>query len=74
MPPEIQRLGRVIKNWFDTICDHHLARTTEVPAELFSNLIERVRRIGFSYRSNRVRASFDADEPNWWMSGVVVIA
>jgi len=25
MPPEIQKLGRTIKSWFDNICNFHLA-------------------------------------------------
>jgi len=28
MPPEIQKLGRTIKSWFDKICNFHLARVS----------------------------------------------
>ena len=28
MPPEIQKLGRTIRSWFDKICNFHVARVT----------------------------------------------
>ena len=31
MPPEIQRLGRTIRHWFDKIANFHLARVPTVP-------------------------------------------
>ena len=43
MPPEIQRLGRTIKNWFDKICNFHLARVTNGPTESLNNLIKRIK-------------------------------
>ena len=48
MPPEVQRLGRTVKAWFDKICNYHLARMTNCPTEALNNLIKRVKRlVGF---------------------------
>ena len=33
MPPEVQKLGRTIKHWFDKIVNFHLARISNGPAE-----------------------------------------
>jgi len=40
MPPEIQKLGRTIKSWFDNICNFHLARVSNGPTEALNNLIK----------------------------------
>ena len=76
MPPEIQRLGRTIKNWFDKICNHHLARITNGPTESLNNLIKRIKRIGFgfrNFRNYRVRALLYAGKPNWRVLGSIVV-
>ncbi len=39
MPPEIQKLGRTIKHWFEKICNFHLARVSNGPTESINNLI-----------------------------------
>ena len=51
MPPEIQRLGRTIKHWFDKITNYHLARVSNGPTEALNNLIKRIKRIGFGFRN-----------------------
>ncbi len=60
MPPEIQKLGRTIKHWFDKIANFHLARVSNGPTEALNNLIKRIKRIGFGFRNfanYRIRAS-----------------
>jgi transposase len=43
MPPEVQRLGRTIKRWFDKIANFHLARVSNGPTESLNNLIKRIK-------------------------------
>ena len=76
MPPEIQRLGRTIKYWFDKICNYHLARVTNGPTEALNNLIKRIKRIGFGFRNfenYRIRALLYAGKPNWRVLGSIVV-
>jgi transposase len=40
MPPEVQRLGKTIKRWFDKIVNFHLARVSNGPTESLNNLIK----------------------------------
>ena len=59
MPPEIQKLGRTIRDWFDKIANFHLARVSNGPTEALNNLIKRIKRIGFGFRNfenYRIRA------------------
>lgn len=59
MPPEIQRLGRTIKTWFEKICNFHIARVSNGPTEAINNLIKRIKRVGFGFRNfqnYRIRA------------------
>jgi Transposase len=51
MPPEIQRLGRTIKQWFDKLCNHHLAWVTNGPTESLNKLIKLIKRVGFGFRN-----------------------
>lgn len=39
MPPEVQKLGRTIRQWFDKLCNYHLAKVTNGPTESLNNLI-----------------------------------
>jgi transposase len=76
MPPEIQRLGRTIKQWFDKLCNFHLARVTNGPTESLNNLIKRVKRVGFGFRNfknYRIRALLYAGKPNWRVLGSIVV-
>jgi transposase len=43
MPPEIQKLGRTIGDWFDKIVNFHLARVSNGPTEALNNLIKRIK-------------------------------
>jgi transposase len=76
MPPEVQRLGRTIRPWFDKICNCHLAKLTNGPTETVNNLIKRIKRTGFGFRnfeSYRVRALLYAGKPNWRVLGLIVV-
>ena len=76
MPPEIQKLGRTIRPWFDKICNFHLARVSNGPTESLNNLIKRIKRIGFGFRNfknYRIRALLYAGKPNWRVLGSIVV-
>jgi transposase len=76
MPPEIQRLGRTLKHWFDKITNYHLARVSNGPTEALNNLIKRIKRIGFGFRNfenYRIRALLYAGKPNWRVLGSIVV-
>jgi transposase len=76
MPPEIQKLGRTIRNWFDKIANFHLARVSNGPTESLNNLIKRIKRIGFGFRNfenYRIRALLYAGKPNWRVLGSIVV-
>lgn len=76
MPPEIQKLGRTIKTWFEKICNFHLARVSNGPTEAINNLIKRIKRVGFGFRNfenYRIRALLYAGKPNWRVLGSIVV-
>jgi len=76
MPPEIQKLGRTIRAWFDKIANYHLARVSNGPTEALNNLIKRIKRIGFGFRNfenYRIRALLYAGKPNWRVLGSIVV-
>ena len=59
MPPEVQKLGRTIRKWFDKLCNYHLARVSNGPTEALNNLVKRIKRIGFGFKNfenYRIRA------------------
>ena len=68
MPLEVQKLGRTIRDWFDKICNFHLAHVSNGPTEALNNLVKRIKRIGFGFRNfqnYRIRALLYAGRPNW---------
>lgn len=76
MPPELQKLGRTLRAWFDKICNYHLARISNGPTEALNNLIKRIKRIGFGFRNfdnYRIRALLYAGKPNWRVLGSIVV-
>jgi transposase len=76
MPPEVQRLGRTIRDWFDKIVNFHRARISNGPTEALNNLIKRIKRIGFGFRNfenYRIRALLYAGRPNWRVLGSIVV-
>ncbi len=76
MPREVQKLGRTIRDWFDKICNFHLARVSNGPTEALNNLIKRIKRIGFGFRNfenYRIRALLYAGKPNWRVLGSIIV-
>ena len=76
MPPELQKLGRTLNQWFDKICNYHLAKISNGPTEALNNLIKRIKRIGFGFRNfhnHRIRALLYAGKPNWRVLGSIVV-
>jgi transposase len=76
MPPEIQKLGRTLRTWFDKIANFHLARVSNGPTESLNNLIKRIKRVGFGFRNfenYRIRVLLYAGRPNWRVLGSIVV-
>jgi transposase len=76
MPPELQKLGRTLHQWFDKICNYHLAKISNGPTEALNNLIKRIKRIGFGFRNfdnYRIRALLYAGKPNWRVLGSIIV-
>jgi transposase len=76
MPPEVQKLGRTIRDWFTKICNYHLAKMSNGPTEALNNLIKRIKRVGFGFRNfenYRIRALLYAGRPNWRVLGSIVV-
>jgi len=46
-------LGRTVHTWLDKICNCHLAKVSNGPTEALNNLIKRINRIGFGWRTSR---------------------
>lgn len=67
-PPEVRSLGRTLLKWKSHIVAWHQAHVTNGPTEAMNNLIKRVKRAAFgfrSFRNYRVRALLYAGKPNW---------
>jgi transposase len=67
-PPEVRQLGRTIGRWCTQISNWHRARVSNGPTEAANNLIKRIKRIGFGFRSfahYRIRVLLYAGRPNW---------
>jgi transposase len=67
-PPEVRSLGRTLARWFREITNWHKAAVTNGPTEAVNNLIKRIKRIGFGFRSfahYRIRVLLYAGKPNW---------
>ena len=76
MPLEVQKLGKTIRQWFEKICNYHLARVSNGPTEALNNLIKRIKRIGFGFRNfenYRIRALLYAGKPNWRVLDSIVV-
>jgi transposase len=76
MPPEVQKLGRTIRSWFDKIANFHRSRVSNGPTEALNNLIKRIKRIGFGFRNFeniRIRALLYAGRPNWRVWGSIFV-
>jgi transposase len=67
-PPEVRSLGRTLARWFDEITAWHKALVSNGPTEAVNNLMKRIKRIGFGFRSftsYRIRVLLYAGRPNW---------
>jgi transposase len=67
-PPEVRSLGRTLLKWKHQIVAWHQAHVTNGPTEAMNNLIKRVKRAAFgfrSFRNYRIRALPYAGKPNW---------
>jgi transposase len=67
-PEEAQSLGRTLLRWKHQIAAWHEAHVTNGPTEAANNLIKRVKRVAFgfrSFRNYRIRALLYAGKPNW---------
>ena len=67
-PVEVRSLGRTLKNWRNEIIAWHRSHVSNGPTEAVNNLVKRVKRAAFgfrSFRSFRVRALLYAGKPNW---------
>ncbi|MCP3911745.1 MAG: transposase [Actinomycetia bacterium] len=67
-PPEVRSLGRTLTRWHDQIVAFHRTRATNGPAEAINNLVKRVKRVAFGFRSfpnYRIRSLLYAGRPNW---------
>jgi len=67
-PPEVNSLGRTLTRWHDQIVAWHHSRATNGPAEAINNLVKRVKRVAFgfrSFRNYRIRSLLYAGRPNW---------
>ncbi len=67
-PPEVRSLGRTLLKWKHQIVAWHQTHVTNGPTEAMNNLIKRVKRAAFgfrSFRNYRIRALLYAGKPNW---------
>lgn len=74
-PPEVRSLGRTLARWFEEITAWHRAFVTNGPTEAVNNLIKRIKRIGFGFRSfahYRIRVLLYAGRPDWSLLDSVV--
>jgi len=68
LPEEAQSLGRTLLRWKHQIAAWHEAHVTNGPTEAANNLIKRVKRVAFgfrSFRNYRIRVLLYAGKPNW---------
>ena len=67
-PIEVRSLARTLKHWREQIIAWHRSHVSNGPTEAANNLIKRVKRSAFgfkSFRNFRVRALLYAGKPNW---------
>jgi transposase len=68
LPEEARSLGRTLLRWKHQIAAWHEAHVTNAPTEAANNLIKRVKRVAFgfrSFRNYRLRSLLYAGKPNW---------
>ena len=76
LPPELNKLARTLKAWYDKICNFHIARISNGPTEALNNLIKHIKRIGYgftNFNNYRIRALLYAGKPNWRVLGSIIV-
>ncbi len=74
--PELQKLGRTLKRWFEKIMAYHHTHLTNGPTEGLNNLLKRVKRVAFgfsNFENYRIRALLYAGKPNWRVLDSIVV-
>ncbi len=74
--PELQRLGRTLRRWFEKIMAYHQTHLTNGPTEGLNNLLKRVKRVAFgftNFENFRIRALLYAGKPNWRVLDSIVV-
>ncbi len=74
--PELQKLGRTLKRWFEKIMAYHDTHLTNGPTEGLNNLLKRVKRVAFgftNFENYRIRALLYAGKPNWRVLDSIVV-
>lgn len=67
-PVEVRSLARTLQRWKTHIVAWHIEKLTNGPSEAANNLIKRVKRVAFGFRSfkhYRIRSLLYAGRPNW---------
>ena len=67
-PPEVRSLARTLERWKGHIVAWHTEKLTNGPTEAMNNLVKRVKRAAFgfrTFRNFRVRSLLYAGRPNW---------
>lgn len=67
-PIEVRSLARTLVRWKDQILAWHHVKLTNAPTEAANNLIKRVKRTAFGFRSftnYRIRSLLYAGKPDW---------
>lgn len=74
-PVEVRSLGRTLKNWRAEVIAWHKVQISNGPTEGANNLIKRVKRVAFgfrSFRNYRVRVLLYAGKPDWSKLATVI--
>lgn len=70
-PPEVHSLARTLERWKGHIIAWHTEKLSNGPTEAMNNLVKRVKRAAFgfrTFRNFRVRSLLYAGRPNWHCS------
>lgn len=73
-PPEVRSLARTLTRWKDHIVAWHKEKLSNGPTEAANNLIKRVKRAAFGFRSfknYRIRSLLYAGRPRWSLLATV---
>ncbi len=74
LPEEARSLRRTLLRWQHQIAAWHQAHVSNGPTEVLNNLIKRVNRVAFgfrSFRNYRIRALLYVGKPNWSLLATV---